>query len=405
MDESDGPDTGIGPRDWRAAAFAMFAVGWGANQFAPMLLVYTSRSGLSQAVVTAMFGVYALGLIPTLLLAGSFSDRRGRRSVMRPVLVLSFLATLVMLLGAVHPWWLFPGRLLAGIASGAAFGAGSAWVRELSTTAAPGSGARRAAVALSGGFGAGALVAGILAQFLPAPVISPYLAHLVITAIALAWAWRAPDPYVPARGGVAVPLIPDGARRRRFLLGVAPWAPWVFGCATISFAVIPAQSGTAAGSRPVAFAGVVAGLTLLTGVAVQPAARRLATSSAPWRVPVSGLAAGVLGLCGGAVVTSLHGWALAPLLLLPVAVVLGAAYGTLLVGGLVEVELQSGPHDHARLVAVYYALTYLGFAAPYLFAQLAAFGGVRPWLLAAAAVCLVLIPTTIRSLAQSPARN
>ena len=104
MDESDGPDTGIGPRDWRAAAFAMFAVGWGANQFAPMLLVYTSRSGLSQAVVTAMFGVYALGLIPTLLLAGSFSDRRGRRSVMRPVLVLSFLATLVMLLGAVHPW-------------------------------------------------------------------------------------------------------------------------------------------------------------------------------------------------------------------------------------------------------------------------------------------------------------
>lgn len=405
MDDIDGPDTRIGPRDWRAAAFAMFAVGWGANQFAPMLLVYTARSGLTQTTVTAMFGVYAMGLIPTLLLAGSWSDRRGRRSVMRPVLVLSFLATVVMVLGAVHPWWLYPGRLLAGIASGAAFGAGSAWVRELSLDAAPGSGARRAAVALSGGFGSGALVAGVLAQFLPAPVVSPYLAHLTITAVALAWAWNAPDPYVPAGGRTAVPLVPDSARRRRFLLGVAPWAPWVFGCATISFAVIPAHSGAATGRWPVAFAGVVAGVTLLTGVAVQPAARRLATATAPWRVPVSGLAAGVLGLCGGAVVSAGDGLTFAPLLVLPVAVVLGAAYGTLLVGGLVEVELQSGRHDHARLVAVYYALTYLGFAAPYLFARLVSFGGLRPWLLAAAAVCLALIPTTIRSLAQSPSRN
>ena len=150
---------------------------------------------------------------------------------------------------------------------------------------------------------------------------------------------------------------------------------------------------------------VVAGVTLLTGVAVQPAARRLATATAPWRVPVSGLAAGVLGLCGGAVVSAGDGLTFAPLLVLPVAVVLGAAYGTLLVGGLVEVELQSGRHDHARLVAVYYALTYLGFAAPYLFARLVSFGGLRPWLLAAAAVCLALIPTTIRSLAQSPSRN
>lgn len=397
-----GAEAAVGPRDWMPAAFAMFAVGWGANQFAPMLLVYTEQEGLSRAVVTAMFGFYALGLIPTLLLAGRWADRRGRRTVMRPVLGLSVLATCVLLLGAVHPGWLFVGRFLAGVASGAAFGAGSAWVRELSVTAPAGTGARRAAVALSGGFGLGALVAGLIAEFLPDPEVTPYCAHLVLALVALAWAWRAPDPYRPAGGTATTEIIPASARTRRFLLGVAPWAPWVFGCATVSFAVIPQQLAGVSGGHPVAFSGFVAGTTLLTGVAVQPAARRLATASSPWRVPVAGLSAGVLGFLGGAAVAWAEGLPWAAVLLVPVALLLGTAYGTLLVGGLVEVELQSGPHDHARLVAVYYALTYLGFGGPYLFALLASHGGVRPWLLVSAAICLLLVPLTVRRLSTTP---
>ena len=53
--------------------------GWGANQFTPMLLLYRSQLGLSAAIVEAMFGLYAIGLIPGLLVGGSASDRIGRR--------------------------------------------------------------------------------------------------------------------------------------------------------------------------------------------------------------------------------------------------------------------------------------------------------------------------------------
>ena len=61
-------------RSWTRVALAMFGIGWGANQFAPMLLVYRANQHLSEAAVTAMFGVYALGLIPALLVAGSSSQ-------------------------------------------------------------------------------------------------------------------------------------------------------------------------------------------------------------------------------------------------------------------------------------------------------------------------------------------
>ena len=70
----------------------------------------------------------------------------------------------------------------------------------------------------------------------------------------------------------------------------------------------------------------------------------------------------------------------------------------LLVAGLVEVELQSGPRDHAGLVAVFYVLAYLGMATPYVLAELSRAGGPVPWIAGLAVVCALLIPLTQRQL-------
>ena len=391
-------------RGWVAAALAMFSVGWGANQFAPLLHAYRAHEGLGQAAVTAMFSIYIVGLLPALLVAGRWSDRHGRRVLMRPVLVLSLVATVVMLLGPAGEAWLYLGRFLAGLASGAAFSAGSAWVRELSADAPTGTGARRAAVALSGGFGVGGLVAGLVGEFSPAPLVAAYLPHLVLGAVALVMAWNASDPYVPrtdtGAGGERSPLVPASARTRRFLLGVAPWAPLVFTCASMSFAVLAPLVGGSAWGRPTAFAGVVTGLTLGAGVLIQPAARRLASASAPWRLPVAGMAGAGLGMLAGAGLVVADGLPGQALLLVPIALVLGASYGTLLVAGLVEVELQSGPRDHAGLVAVFYVLAYVGMSTPYLVAELSRAGGPVPWIAAGGLACLLLVPLVSRELAR-----
>ena len=115
-------------------AAVLLATAWGSNQFAPLLLVYRRTLGLGTGTLEALFGVYALGLIPGLLVAGPLSDARGRRTVVIPAAVMSFIASLALVAGAHHVALLFAGRLLAGVSAGAVFAAGTAWLRELSSS-------------------------------------------------------------------------------------------------------------------------------------------------------------------------------------------------------------------------------------------------------------------------------
>ena len=117
---------------WLAPAAVLLGAAWGSNQFTPMLLVYRHTLGLSTGTLEAMFGVYALGLIPGLLLAGPLSDARGRRIVVVPAAALGLAASVVLIGGGHSVGLLFLGRLMAGVSSGAAFSAGTAWLRETS---------------------------------------------------------------------------------------------------------------------------------------------------------------------------------------------------------------------------------------------------------------------------------
>ncbi|MFC6704468.1 MFS transporter [Flexivirga alba] len=177
---------------WSRVAAAMFVIGWGANQFTPLLLVYRSTDHFSQTLVTAMFAAYAGGLVPALLIAARLAGRFGHRAVLRPVMVLAAVASLLLAVGESTPALLFIGRVLYGVCTGAAMAPGTTWVKELSADAPIGTGARRAAVALSAGFGGGPLVAGLLAQWLPAPKILPYVVHIALIIVAGVLVWNAP---------------------------------------------------------------------------------------------------------------------------------------------------------------------------------------------------------------------
>ena len=344
---------------WLRVAAALFAVGWGANQFASLLLVYREENGASGEVVTALFGAYALGLIPALLVVAPISDRIGRRKVMRPVLVLSVVATVVLLVGGDNLVVLFLGRLAAGVASGAAFAPGTAWVKELSADGPSGTGARRATLALSAGFGSGPLVAGVAAQWLPSPTVLPYVPHLVLMVFVIAIAWNAPEPLMvrshdeTRRASEVLQVM----RSRPFALGITLTAPWVFGAAATGFTTVPAFVDI--GLAPIAVTGALCGLTLWTGVAVQPLGRRIGD---PRLVITAGLGAAAAGLFAGLLLaTTGAAW-----LVLPAAVLLGTAYGLILVGGLTTVEGLAHADDLGTLNAVFYSLTYVGFAAPLL---------------------------------------
>ncbi|WP_338087839.1 MFS transporter [Nocardioides lijunqiniae] len=384
---------------WLRVAAALFAVGWGANQFAAMLLVYREESGASSEAVTALFGAYALGLIPALLVVAPISDRIGRRKVMRPVLVLSVIATVVLLVAGDHQAVLLLGRLAAGVASGAAFAPGTAWVKELSADGPPGTGARRATLALSAGFGSGPLVAGVVAQWLPAPTVLPYVPHLLLMVVVVAVAWNAPEATVVRHHDEARrrSQVWRAMRSRPFALGITLTAPWVFGAAATAFATVPTFVDI--GLAPVAVTGALCGLTLWTGVAVQPLGRRLGD---PRLVIGVGLAAVVAGLLAGLLLASTgQAW-----LVLPTAMLLGTAYGLILVGGLTTVEGLADAGDLGALNAVFYSLTYVGFGAPLLSTLALRHLSPEELMLVGVAVVVVTAPLVLAALARpAPARR
>jgi len=87
------------PPAWVRVALVMFAVGWGANQFSPMLIVYRHALGLNAGEIAGLFAIYAATLIPGLLAGGPLSDRFGRRACVLPFAALSPVATLLLVLG------------------------------------------------------------------------------------------------------------------------------------------------------------------------------------------------------------------------------------------------------------------------------------------------------------------
>src|SRR5947208_1105002 len=360
------------PRAWMRIAFAMFAVGWGANQFSPMLIVYRHELRLTAGEVAGLFLVYALTLIPGLLIGGPASDRFGRRPVVWPFVALSPLATLLLVLEPRSLAMIAAGRALAGLCSGVVFGAATAWVQDVSPDEGPGNGlsVRRSALALTGGFGLGPVVAAVLAQWAGDPLVVPYLPHLVIGTAAAALLAGTPEgsaerPGRPQPAGRRWP--PAAVRTRRFWLVVAPGSPLVFGSVALAIVVLP-EEVTSARTLSAGLAGLMTALSFAAGVAVQPFARRLPDMLAG---AVAGLVCAAAGVADGIAAVASADRVLAG----AAALLLGLAYGLCLVSGLRQAEHMAGPEERGAVIACYYALAYLGFATPYLADGLGALAG------------------------------
>jgi hypothetical protein len=350
------------PAAWIRVALAMFAVGWGANQFSPMLIVYRQALGLGTAEIAGLFAIYAATLIPGLLAGGPLSDRFGRRACVLPFAALSPVATLLLILGPHDLALIAAGRALAGVCSGMVFGPATAWVQDLSGGSALS--ARRAALALSAGFGFGPVVAAVLAQWAPHPLVVPYLPHLVLGVVALAAVWTVPDVRRAGAPALAGPAgrrwaVPAALRTRTFWLTVAPAAPFVFGSVSIAIVVLP-QEVTSASTLSVAFAGLMTALAFAAGIGVQPAARVLAERSDRLGI-LAGTGAAAAGAAVSAVAVAGPDRVLAGL----GAVLLGLAYGLCLVCGLHQAEQLSDATDRGAVLSCYYVLAYLGFSTPY----------------------------------------
>lgn len=378
------------PAPWFRVALTLAAIGWGANHFVALMPIYRVEDDLSQTTVTGLFAAYVVGLAPALVIAARIGRRTGHRTVLRACVVMAVVASVILALGGDHALWLFVGRVLYGAAMGAAMAPGTTWIKELSAGTPLGTGARRAAVSLTAGFGGGPVGAGVLVQWLPAPQLLPYLLHIALTLVAGVFVWHVPTPRPdPAQHVVGLDEtsgpIHDGRphllRTRWFWTDVAPGAPWVFTCASLALVTLPVVIGAGIADVLPLFAGIMAAVTLGTGALVQPWARRLEARRHGLTLQL-GAAASCLGIVLGLVVGAQHSVPLA----LVAAVVLGCGYGLALVGGLTQVEGASRPDELAMSNAVFYCLTYIGFFVPMTMSAIA-----DRWSMEIAMVCLLAL--------------
>jgi MFS family permease len=352
----------------------LFVVAWGGNQFTPLLVMYRLSGEMTEQTATLLLGAYVFGLIPALLVGGPLSDRFGRRPLVLPAPFVAAAGSVILAFGELSPWILVAGRVLSGVALGLAMAAGSSWVKELSDLrggqkgASGTTGARRASLAITAGLGTGAVTAAGIAQFAPLPGILPYAVNAVIAVVIGFVALPVPESVSSTNGGrkspVSLRLLLDdltvpAAFRRRFLFVVAPVAPWVFGTATVAYAVLPGILAPRFPGFETGFSGILCLVALGCGFVVQPLARRFESAESARSLAIA-LAVGILGVALAALAVS----SLSISLAIFAAAILGAGYGLLMVSGLIEIQRIADADDLAGLTGIYYSLTYIGFLLP-----------------------------------------
>jgi len=388
---------------WQLAAPALFVMAWGGNHFTPLLHMYETLGHYSTVTADLFLGFYVVGLVPGLLLAGALSDRYGRKPLVLVGVIAGIVASILLGLGFSSEVVICFGRFLAGLSVGVAMSVGTAWLKELSsapfdTVARPTAGARRPALTLTIGFGLGAGVSGVLAQWGPIPTLLPYLVHILLSLLVLPFLLKAPEtvPRSRVHASLWLDLQVPLAGHRRFLRVVLPTAPWVFGAAGIAYAMMPKLVETQLGELNLAFATLLTVVTLGTGALVQPQVSRLnsLTRGKALLVGMGLMTVGVLSALATAITVS-------PALALVTGILLGAAYGITVVAGLVEIQRISTPLDLAGITGVYYSLTYVGFLLPVAFASLSDFVSYPLMLSLLAIACVACLVATARGLRRS----
>lgn len=157
--------------------------------------IYARQDHLSSITITLVYAVYAVGIVVSLLLVGHVSDWYGRRTVLVPAMVTALLGTLVFSNSSSLSALLL-GRVLTGLATGAAIAAATAYLTDLD--AGPGAPATRRSqivgtVANVGGLAVGPLLTGLLAVYAGAGPRLIYLVFAVLLTLAAVGIALAPE--------------------------------------------------------------------------------------------------------------------------------------------------------------------------------------------------------------------
>lgn len=343
---------------WSAAAAFAVVMAFGTAP-TPLWPLFAARDGFGPTMVTVAFAAIVVGTATGFLLLGHLSDRHGRRVVIIPALLVTAVSAVLFVV-----WHglagLIVARALNGVGTGLTASTATAYLADLHRRAHPD---RRlspvpgvvAASANLGGLALGPLVAGVLGAWAPRPLATTFVVFAVaMTALAAVLLLDAPETV-------------DGAESapRRFGLrdGGGALFAGAAGTGAFAFAVMGFFSSLSAvmlrgelGETSVFAAGMPGFVLFAASAVVQLTARGWSGT----RMSGAGVVLFPVGL--GLTVLSLYRPSLAVFLV--AAAVTGAGAGLLFKASLAEAAEAARPDSRAGVLAVFFAVAYVGMGLP-----------------------------------------
>lgn len=353
------------PAGFALALGAILVMMAGASAPSPFYPVLQRDIGFSSATLTAIFAVYAVALLLTLLVTGSLSDHLGRRPVLSGALTLLALSMLVFW-HADSVTLLVVARVVQGVASGLLLSSLTATVVDLEPPGRPGVAATANSVVPLAGLALGALVGGTVIDSADSPLAVVFGALAVLYAVLALAVWVLPETS-PRHTGLLQSLrptvgVPVTARPAFARSAPALFAGWATGGLYLSLgAPIVAQE---LGGPSHVQQGLV--VTTLTGVGA--AASYLARDRTSRQITLYGTTTLALGTALTLVALALGSyWGF-----IAAAVVAGSGFGTSFLGIMRSITPTVGPEERGELFASVFVVSYLAFGIPAVVAGIAA---------------------------------
>lgn len=348
--------------------YAMCVGVMGTALASPLYPLYQAAWNLRASDITHIFVVYMFGVLAILLFMGRLTARFGFLAILRLGLMLMTIGLLLSVFAVNVPMFMLA-RLVIGVASGMISTSAATGMVQVGGDRDPRRVSAVTTVAMTLGFGMGPLAGGVIAQWLPHPLVAAYLPSIAMGLLAIYVLFQLEDTHqAPAalphetlrafvlrwRPHIARP--PREARRHFWIVSLGAFS--AFGMFSLYASLAPSFMRELVPWHGPAVSGSTIAAILFVSSAFQFMVRRWRTKTV---VIVSGLA---LAACNLLLAWTTYGRTAT----LFAASVLVTAFGHALanVAGMSVVGKLTHPGQRAGLLASYMIVGYLGTIVPIL---------------------------------------
>jgi MFS family permease len=328
-----------------------------AGALTPLLVVYKEQWKFPAALLTLTFAVYAIGFLTAVLTLGSLSDHVGRRPVLIGALIIQLVSN-VMFLVAPDIGWVLAGRIVQGVATGAATTAFTAALVELAPPNRKRLGTILGSVGLTGGLGVGSLLGGLAIQLTTAANSIIFIVLTIITILGTGVIALSPESVTRTPGALRslIPRVAFPPATRREFVAAAPVIAAVWMLAGLSGGLAPSMVRSVFQLD----SGLLNGLSGFIAPATSAVIGLAFARVDPRRAMAIGIYASIVGAIG--IISGVFAGILAIMII--GQAIAGVGFGASFTASLRLIFPLAAAHQRAGVVAGIYLVSYIAFGVP-----------------------------------------